>query len=71
MLFVAIQLVGFTGPLVNSIIVAIIRTSLYLWKFQHAQNTLIKGAPDPVARELYFQTEYCMNIIQIPHSRTL
>ena len=31
----------------------------------------LKGAPDPVARELYFQTEYCMNIIQIPHSRTL
>ena len=31
----------------------------------------IKGAPDPVARELYFQTKYCMNIIQIPHSRTL
>ena len=30
----------------------------------------LKGAPDPVARELYFQTEYCMNIIQIPHSRT-
>ena len=32
---------------------------------------VLKGAPDPVARELYFQTEYCMNIIQIPHSRTL
>ena len=34
-------------------------------------TTGVKGAPDPVARELYFQTEYCMNIIQIPHSRTL
>ena len=32
---------------------------------------VLKGAPDPVARELYFQIEYCMNIIQIPHSRTL
>ena len=29
---------------------------------------LFKGAPDPVARELYFQTEYCMNITQISHS---
>ena len=38
---------------------------------QHWLEITFKGAPDPVARELYFQTEYCMNIIQIPHSRTL
>ena len=42
-----------------------------LWASLVAIQSTLKGAPDPVARELYFQTEYCMNIIQIPHSRTL